>query len=170
VQQSARERLAALVDPAITTLGLLVRERKEKNVSFRGVHQVLNSNGLNEPEEPTETTLTRDQVRVFIQGAAALAAKFIPDPQRALEFAAGLRELGAAIAAKDDEPVRFTLDLGPRGRKFDQFPPPESVEVLDARTKELETEMYGAAVAEELDRIRRKAEADAAERKRTEGQ
>lgn len=51
VQQSARERLAALVDPAITTMGVLVRQRKQTGVAFRAARDILDRGGLKAPEK-----------------------------------------------------------------------------------------------------------------------
>lgn len=50
VKQKAAERLAALVDPAITTLGLLLRSKQE-HVRLKAVQDVLDRNGHKPPDQ-----------------------------------------------------------------------------------------------------------------------
>ena len=46
VQKKARERLAALVDPAISRLTQLLREKKDKRVALSAVKDILDRNEL----------------------------------------------------------------------------------------------------------------------------
>lgn len=50
VKQKAAERLAALVSPAITTLGKLLRSKQE-HVRLKAVQDVLDRNGHRPPEQ-----------------------------------------------------------------------------------------------------------------------
>lgn len=50
VKQKAAERLAALVDPAITTLGKLLRSKQE-HVKLKAVQDVLDRNGHRPPDQ-----------------------------------------------------------------------------------------------------------------------
>jgi hypothetical protein len=50
VQAAARQRLAALVDPALLRLGQLVREKKQASVALGAVKDVLDRNGLKAPD------------------------------------------------------------------------------------------------------------------------
>jgi len=49
VRRRAAERLAALVDPALDTLGRLIRERRDKRVALGAVKDVLDRNGYGAP-------------------------------------------------------------------------------------------------------------------------
>ena len=51
VQQAAKDRLAALVDPAITRLGELVQQTEYPSTAFSAVKDVLDRNGLKAVEE-----------------------------------------------------------------------------------------------------------------------
>ncbi len=46
VQQRARERLAALVEPAIVRLGQLLRDKRDKKVALGAARDILDRNDL----------------------------------------------------------------------------------------------------------------------------
>jgi hypothetical protein len=50
VQRSARERLAALVEPAILRLAQLLRDKRDKKVALGAVKDVLDRNGFKAPD------------------------------------------------------------------------------------------------------------------------
>ena len=61
VKRAARERLAALVDPAIDRLGELVRQRQFPSTVYAAVKDVLDRNGLKPPERTEHQFLDIDE-------------------------------------------------------------------------------------------------------------
>ena len=61
VKQAARERLAALVDPAIDRLGELVRQKQFPSTAYSAVKDVLDRNGLKPPERTEHQFLDIDE-------------------------------------------------------------------------------------------------------------
>jgi hypothetical protein len=99
VQASAAARLAALVDPAIGTLGKSLKSDNER-VALAAAQDVLNRNGLKAPDRLEHTG--RDGSPIQVEHTGAALAKFMTDEELDAAEAFALELQTRAMAAKTE--------------------------------------------------------------------
>jgi hypothetical protein len=99
VQASAKERLAALVDPALGVVGKALKSNNER-VSLTAAQDVLNRNGLKSPEKHELTGRNGAPIQVEHSGAAL--AKFMTDDELDAQEALALELQARSLAVKTE--------------------------------------------------------------------